>query len=58
MYTDNMAIAPSNAMTAVSNFGFFVISSQTGLDGLDGILGFSPLTTDNTGPSYVKHLYD
>jgi len=58
MYTDNMAINSTDVNTTVSNFGFFVIKSQTGLDGLDGILGFSPITGRNTGPSYVKFLYD
>jgi len=58
MYTDNMATVTSNVNTEVANFGFFVISSQAGLSGLDGILGFSPITTQNTGPSYVKFLYD
>jgi hypothetical protein len=58
MYTDNMCTNDTNENTCVSNFGFFMISSQTGLDGLDGILGFSPITTDKTGPSYTKALYD
>jgi len=58
MYTDTMAINSTLNTTQVTNFGFFMISSQTGLDGLDGILGFSPITDENTGPSYVKFLSD
>jgi hypothetical protein len=58
MYTDSMSISSSTTNTAATNFGFFLISKQTGLEGLDGILGFSPITDLNTGPSYVKFLYD
>ncbi len=37
------------------SFQFFGIMSQTGLDGIDGILGLSPDVTGN-GPSFIGHL--
>jgi len=60
MRTDSMATNSNITSTAVTAFGFFMITQATGLDGLDGILGFSPInpTSANTGPSYVKALYD
>ena len=46
-----------NNNTCVSDFEFFVITSQSGLNGNDGILGMSPSDKAN-GPSYIKALKD
>ena len=35
-----------------------VITSQSGLDGYDGILGLSPPDEAQNGPSYTKQLYE
>jgi len=43
--------------TVVQDFGFFLIKWETGLSGLDGILGLSPAASGN-GPSFVEALYD
>lgn len=42
----------------VAGFEFFVITSQNGLNGSDGILGLSPPDETQNGPSYMKALYD
>ena len=41
----------------VADFEFYVITSQTGLNGNDGILGLSPANEGQNGPSYMKALY-
>lgn len=41
-----------------NDFKFFVITSQEGLTGYDGILGMSPDDESQNGPSYIKALYD
>ena len=42
----------------VQDFQFFMITSQTGLNGNDGILGLSPANEQQNGPSFIKSLYD
>jgi len=56
MVTDTMCTDPTQTDSCATGFGFFLIQSQTGLEGLDGILGFCPAETGN-GPSYVSTLY-
>ena len=53
MVSDKVCI--SNSSDCVDNFKFYAISSQTGLDSEDGILGLSPDELGN-GPSYVAAL--
>ena len=55
MYTDTMCTNKGQIASCATGFGFFLVESQTGLDGLDGILGFSPAVSGN-GPSYVGTL--
>ena len=39
------------------NFEFLAMTKSKGLNGNDGILGFSPADESN-GPSYMRALYD
>jgi hypothetical protein len=43
--------------TCADDFGFFMIKAQTGLAGVDGIVGLAP-AIGNTGPSFIQSLYD
>jgi len=52
MYTDRVCIDPDNTATCVENFGLFLIKAQSGLSGLDGIVGLSP-PSGNNGPSFI-----
>ena len=56
MYTDTMCTAKDQINSCATGFGFFLVEKQSGLDGLDGILGFSPAVAGN-GPSYVSTLF-
>lgn len=47
----------SDQSTCVTDFGFFLITKQTGLSAYNGILGLSP-NADQNGPSYVGSLYN
>ena len=58
MYTDNVCLDSQKPETCINNFGFFLIKNQSGLDGLEGILGFAPITGEKTGPSYIKNLHE
>jgi len=55
--SDKVCLTTTNPDTCSENFGFFQITEETGLDGLDGILGFSPAVTNN-GPSFMKSLHE
>lgn len=55
MAADSVCLLANATNTCVTDFSFFEIESQTGLDGVDGILGFSP--TQRTDPSYLWTLY-
>jgi hypothetical protein len=57
MGADTVCLVSNDPTTCVTNFSFFKILQQTGLDGLDGILGLSPAVTGN-GPSYMWTLYE
>ena len=39
------------------DFEFYVITESDGLDGMDGILGLSPINEAQNGPSYLNALY-
>jgi hypothetical protein len=56
MAADNCCLVSGDASTCITDFSFFKISSQTGLSGLDGILGLSPASVGN-GPSYLWTMY-
>jgi hypothetical protein len=56
MATDTVCLS-TNTDSCVSNFGFFLINSETGLQSLSGILGLSPSDKAN-GPSFMKALKD
>ena len=56
MYTDTMCTDAGQIDSCATGFGFFLVESQKGLDGLDGILGFSPAVAGN-GPSYIATLF-
>lgn len=56
MGQDNVCLISGDPSTCVNGFNFFMISSETGLYGLDGILGLSPSSNGN-GPSYMWALY-
>ena len=55
MGVDNVCILENEANTCVAGFNFFIITSQSGLDDLDGILGLSPPVSGN-GPSFYFNL--
>ena len=56
MMADRVCLSDySDLQTCVSNFGFFLITKQTGLGAYNGILGLSPNAGQN-GPSYVGAL--
>jgi hypothetical protein len=56
MITDHVCIDKDIQETCVNDFGFFEVRSQSGLDGLDGILGMSPTGRGN-GPNFVHEVY-
>ena len=59
MVTDQVCLSDTQtglSDSCVSDFEFFLITSQTGLSGLTGILGLSPDVANN-GPSYIGTLY-
>lgn len=57
MLADRVCLSDySDSQTCVSDFGFFLITKQTGLSAYNGILGLSPNSGSN-GPSYVGALY-
>ena len=57
MMADRVCLSDyNNLQTCVTNFGFFLITKQTGLSAYNGILGLSPNAGQN-GPSYVGTLY-
>ena len=43
--------------TCAESFEFYVITKSDGLDGMDGILGLSPINEAQNGPSYLSALY-
>ena len=43
--------------TCAESFEFYVITKSEGLDGMDGILGLSPINEAQNGPSYLSALY-
>lgn len=53
--TDNVCLDPDQSDTCSDPFQFFYITSESGLDNLDGILGLSPDVTSN-GPSFMGTL--
>lgn len=57
---DSFATNVNDASTTVTNFGFFQINymSLNVFYPANGILGFAPISSALTGPSYVKALYD
>jgi hypothetical protein len=60
MGQDDVSLLPftsATESTVARDFGFFLIKWETGLSGLDGILGLSPAASGN-GPSFVEALYD
>ena len=61
MGKDTVGLVPTNSTSSdqlsATGFDFFLITSQTGLDGLDGILGLSPALAED-GPSFVSALYN
>lgn len=60
MATDTVCLSDTTQGTedsCVTDFSFFMISSETGLNGIQGILGLSPAASGN-GPSYAKALKD
>jgi hypothetical protein len=54
MAADTVCLSAGAGFCA-EDFAFFMIQSQTGLYGLDGILGLSPTT--RTDPSFIWNLY-
>jgi len=52
---DNTCMDPNYKDTCNSDFKFFYITSETGLNDLDGILGMGPWASGN-GPSYMGAL--
>ena len=56
MVTDNVCLVKDNTNTCADDFGFFLVTEQQGLTGLDGILGLSPNYPDN-GPSFIGTLF-
>lgn len=56
MGQDTVCIPTSNSNECVTDFQFFMISSQKGLDDVDGILGLGPNTGSN-GPSLAYAMY-
>lgn len=56
MGQDDVCLISGDPSTCVNGFNFFMIKSETGLQGLDGILGLSPSSSGN-GPSYMSALY-
>lgn len=58
MGQDYTCLSRSDTNTCLNNFNFFVITEQTGLTGLDGILGLSPSSNSESGPSYMQGLID
>ena len=53
-YSDRVCLSQDDG-SCLNDFEFFVIDSETGLSGLDGILGLSPDYKSN-GPSFMKAL--
>ena len=56
MVTDVACLDTTEEMCA-EEFEFYAITKETGLDGIDGILGLSPPDESRNGPSYMKALY-
>jgi hypothetical protein len=52
--SDDVCIDPALRFCA-TNFTFFGITNQSGLEDLDGILGLSPIAAQN-GPSFMGAL--
>jgi hypothetical protein len=55
MGIDDVCVVENVSTTCVAGFNFFIITSQSGLDDLDGILGLSPPVSGN-GPSFYYNL--
>ena len=56
MVTDVTCLDTTEKMCA-EDFEFYAITEETGLEGIDGILGLSPPDESKNGPSYMKALY-
>ena len=52
LYTDKVCLSTTDENSCVDEMGFVAISSESGLAGLDGVLGMAPYQEDN-GPSFV-----
>ena len=56
MGSDTVCLNPANANSCVNNFSFFLITKESGLQGVNGILGLSPAANGN-GPSFMQALH-
>jgi hypothetical protein len=57
VYTDSVCMLETDSSSCASQMGFVAISEESGLAGLDGVLGMAPYGEGN-GPSFVKTLYN
>lgn len=61
VYKDKVCLSPGNDWSCLPMFTFFLadeVDPSTELVGIDGVLGLGPNTQDNSGPSFIKTLYD
>jgi hypothetical protein len=56
MGNDNVCIQEDDAVSCITAFDFLVVTQETGMFDLDGVLGLAPNTTGN-GPSFFKTLF-
>jgi hypothetical protein len=57
MFTDTVCMVDGDPDTCAEEFGFFEIKAQTGLAGVDGIVGLAPAIGE-TGPSFIETLHE
>lgn len=55
--TDTVCVT-SSALTCMVNFKWFAVTSQTGMDAIDGIVGMATGFDSNSGPLLITTLFN